>query len=76
MSYRCPVCSHKIRKAAKTITLSETDVARVLQAVLNTERKTVLGRSVNCLESGAWTLTPEGWPVPSRRLMEEIKKLL
>lgn len=75
----CPECRHKVsrwRQASQTIILSERDVARILQAVLNTERRTVLGRSVHCLESGAWTLTVERWPVPSRRLMEEIKKLL
>lgn len=63
----------------KTISLSETDVARVLQAVAIVECWKIGRNSTsNHKEYGLarWDRTPEGWPVPSRRLMEKIKKLL
>lgn len=61
------------------VTISERDVARVLQAVAIVEGWKI-GRdsTSNHKEFGLakWDRTPEGWPVPSRKLMEEIRKLL
>jgi hypothetical protein len=67
------------QKPSQTVTLSERDVARVLQAVYVVWEK--LGEFGDCIDGSSssdyrWNRTPEGWPVPSRRLMEEIKKLL
>jgi hypothetical protein len=64
-----------------TVVLSERDVARVLQAVAYIERwdeREVCTSVRRTLPDGrgSWKTTPEGWPVPSRKLMEEIKKLL
>lgn len=78
----CPECGYKTprwRQPSQTITLSERDVARVLQAIATVEGWKI-GRDItsNHMAYGLakWDHTPEGWPVPSRRLMEEIKKLL
>ena len=62
-----------------TVTLSERDVAQVLQAVAVVECWKI-GRdstsNYTAVGLARWDRTPEGWPVPSRKLMEEIKKLL
>ena len=66
MASECPRCGYKIRKATRTVSLSETDVARVLKAVEN----------VNGFRVAGIPRTPEGWPVPNRKLMQQIAKLL
>ena len=80
MASKCPRCGYKIRKATRTVSLSERDVARVLQAITKTEDWSIytaltrhLARSTTAASP---TTTPEGWPVPSYKLMEEIAKLL
>jgi len=80
----CPECKHKVSRwrtePSQTVTLSERDVARVLQAITKTEDWSIytaltrhLARSTTAASP---TTTPEGWPVPSHKLMEEIAKLL
>lgn len=86
----CPECKHKVfrwrSEPSQTVFLSERDVARILQAVATMEGwkeyedpqhpPTSIREAYNKGCIGIWNRTPEGWPVPSRRLMEEIKKLL
>ena len=72
MASKCPRCGYKIRKATRTVSLSELDVARVLCAMRRIA-------PVNCYrydDEGNRCITPEGWPMPSRLLMQQIAKLL
>ena len=80
-SYRCLRCGHKIRRGRTVAAVSERDVARVLQAVAYIERwdeREVCTSVRRTLPDGrgSWKTTPEGWPVPSRLLMQQIAKLL
>lgn len=88
--YICPECGHKKARLTrkrqpptKTITLSERDVARVLMAVSKLEEWKEFATHPSIQNQppkkdflSFWIRTPEGWPVPSRKLMEEIEKLL
>jgi len=72
----CPECKHKVSRwrtePSQTVTLSELDVARVLCAMRRIA-------PVNCYrydDEGNRCITPEGWPMPSRLLMQQIAKLL
>lgn len=73
----------RVRQASQTISLSERDVARVLMAVSKLEEWKEFATHPSIQNQppkkdflSFWIRTPEGWPVPSRKLMEEIKKLL
>jgi len=71
-SYRCLRCGHKIRRGRTVAAVSERDVARVLCAMRRIA-------PVNCYrydDDGNRCITQEGWPMPSRVLMQQIAKLL